>query len=56
MNTGTTEPLTMISRDIATYTGKRHDNVTADIRNMLEQLGKDVLSFQEMSADIYGRP
>jgi hypothetical protein len=46
---------TMSSREIAELTGKRHDNVTADIRKMLDELGKDVLSFQGMSPDAYGR-
>ena len=27
-----------------------------DIREVLEQLGKDVLSFEQMSPDSYGRP
>ncbi len=36
LNTNTT--LTMSSREIAELTGKRHDNVMADIRNMLDSL------------------
>lgn len=41
--------LTMTSRDIAALTGKRHDNVMADIRKMLIELYGDggVLSFQD---------
>ena len=31
--------MTMSSLEIAALTGKRHDNVMADIRNMLEELG-----------------
>ena len=42
-----TSILTMSSREIAELTGKRHNNVTADIRNMMEQLGEDSLRFQE---------
>lgn len=48
-------PTTMSSREIAELTGKRHDNVTRDIRNMLEELGEDVLSFEGMSQDAYSR-
>jgi len=35
----TTSTLTMSSREIAELTGKRHDNVTADIRKMFAELG-----------------
>jgi len=35
----------MTSRDIAAYTGKDHKHVLADIRNMLDQLGKAAAEF-----------
>lgn len=38
-------PLTMSTREIAELTGKRHDNVMVDARNMLEQLGKAAPDF-----------
>lgn len=34
-------PVTMSSREIAKLTGKRHDNVMADVRNMLDELYPD---------------
>jgi Rha family phage regulatory protein len=46
-----TEPVTMTSREIAEYTGKRHDNVLQDIKVVLTSLGKDVLTFQETYLD-----
>ena len=36
---------TMTSREIAELTGKRHDNVMADIRKMLSELGLDATDF-----------
>lgn len=38
-------PRKMSSREIAELTGKRHDNVMADTRNMLENLGKAAPEF-----------
>ena len=49
------QPLTMSSREIATLTRKRHDNVAADIRNMLEEVGFDVLKFQDIYLDSRNR-
>lgn len=40
-----TEVRTMTSREIAELTGKRHDNVMADIRKMLSELGLDATDF-----------
>ena len=51
-----TSNLTMSSKEIAELTGKEHRNVTRDIRAMLEAIGQDVLSFEHMSTDAYGRP
>lgn len=48
-------PATMTSREIAELTGKEHKNVCRDIRNMLEELGKDRLSFERTYKDACGR-
>ncbi|WP_341305377.1 phage regulatory protein/antirepressor Ant [Pseudomonas sp. TMP25] len=41
----------MSSREMADLTGKRHDNVLADIRGMLKALKIDALSFQGIYLD-----
>lgn len=47
--------ITMSSREIAELTGKRHDNVVADIKKMLNELGEDVLNFQGIYFDSMNR-
>lgn len=49
------DAVTMSSREIAELTEKRHDNVLADIRAMLSELKKDVLSFQGIYLDSMNR-
>jgi len=46
---------TMTSREIAELTGKRHDNVMADIRKMLSELGLSSPDFSGDLPDSYGR-
>lgn len=45
----------MTSIEIAELTGKRHAHVLADIRNMLEQLGKHSAEFSAQYRDSTGR-
>ena len=49
------EVRTMTSREIAELTGKRHDNVQADIRKMLDELGLNAPDFSGDLPDSYGR-
>jgi len=42
---------TMSSREIASITGKRHDNVKRDILAMLKELKSDALSFEDIYLD-----
>ena len=42
-----TSTLSMSTREIAELTGKRHDNVLADFRDMCEALELGLLSFQD---------
>ncbi|EOV1170812.1 Rha family transcriptional regulator [Vibrio fluvialis] len=45
----------MNSREIAELTGKRHDNVKADVTKMLDELNLDVLNFQGIYFDAQNR-
>jgi phage regulator Rha-like protein len=49
------EAITMTSREIAELTGKMHQDVLYDIRNMLEQLGQTSAEFSANLPDSYGR-
>lgn len=49
------EARTMSTLEIAELTGKRHDNVMVDVRNMLFQLDKDGLTFQGNYRDSMNR-
>jgi phage antirepressor YoqD-like protein len=48
-------PVTMSSLDISTVTGKRHDNVMHDIRQLFKELGQDALEFQGIYLDALKR-
>ena len=50
-----TSSLSMSTREIARLTGKRIDNVIRDFKEVCEALEIDVLSFEEMYRDSYGR-
>jgi phage regulator Rha-like protein len=50
-DTGCADTATMTSREIAELTGKQHQHVKRDIRNMLEALKKDVSSFGRIYKD-----
>lgn len=52
---GSADIPTMTSREIAELTGKEHKNVMRDIRNMLDALKKDRLSFERIYKDGAGR-
>ena len=47
--------VTMSSREIAELTGKRHDHVKRDIKNMLTELEKDIPSFGGIYFDSMNR-
>lgn len=51
---GLDQPLTMSSREIAELTGKEHKNVLRDIRNMLDSLNINQLSFERVYRDAKG--
>ena len=47
--------LSMSSQEIAGLTDKRHDNVVADVKKMLVELGEDALKFQGIYFDSMNR-
>lgn len=47
--------ITMSSMDIASVTGKRHDNVMHDIRQLFKELDQDPLDFQGTYLDVQKR-
>jgi len=51
----TETPITMSSLEIANLTGKRHDNVMKDVRQLLGELGQDALMFKGIYQDSYKR-
>lgn len=51
----TQESKTMSSREIAELTGKDHKNVVRDIKNMMDQLSIDVLTFERTYMDQLNR-
>lgn len=53
--TGVSKDLTMSSKEIAELTGKRHNNVLADIRKMLDDLGFHSADFSAQYKDSTGR-
>lgn len=53
--TGGQAPQTMSSVELADLTGKAHKNVLADIRKMLEELGRTSADFSADLPDAYGR-
>lgn len=55
LSTPLSNVLTMSSREISELTGKRHDNVTSDIKKMLAELGEDVLKFEVIYLDSMNR-
>lgn len=46
---------TMTSREMAELSGKRHDNVLRDIKNILENIDLDVLKFEDIYLDSQNR-
>lgn len=49
MHNLTLQNQTMSSLEISELTGKRHDNVSRDIKKMLQELSLDILKFEEVT-------